>query len=379
MRSWGSGAIPPSNGTGVGAFRFICGSSHLKYDDPIVFPGQPGVSHLHQFFGNTMADANSTYQSLRTSGMSTCGSPVNRSAYWVPAMMNGKGKVVQPDYIQVYYKRLPETHPDCFKNGALGCKELPRGLRMVFGFNMKTGTGFFGTGVTNVGSWNCVPKDNKNIAPGTKSGSYPNIIEAAKNCPMGAGGNRLELSITAPVCWDGIHLDSADHRSHLSLLYDTHMTGFACPKTHPYIIPSFHLGVFYSIDSDLYNDINVDGTWKGTQTGWHLSSDEMNNSIPGATGHADWFGAWDDTVLGLWHKGCINGQLNCSGGDTGTGLQIIGASQPYPNVYYPNVRGWSHPNRIVDPPVKPAMASSVSGSGSTVSTSQKLNQQWLCQ
>ena len=29
----------------------------LKADDPIVYPGQPGRSHLHQFFGNDAADA----------------------------------------------------------------------------------------------------------------------------------------------------------------------------------------------------------------------------------------------------------------------------------------------------------------------------------
>jgi hypothetical protein len=76
----------------VGAFRFICNPAHLAKDDPIGYPGQPGKSHLHQFFGNTAANANSTYESLRTTGQSTCNSPLNRSAYWMPAMMNGKGQ-----------------------------------------------------------------------------------------------------------------------------------------------------------------------------------------------------------------------------------------------------------------------------------------------
>lgn len=33
----------------VGAFRFICGAGQLTYDDPIMYPGQPGKSHLHQY------------------------------------------------------------------------------------------------------------------------------------------------------------------------------------------------------------------------------------------------------------------------------------------------------------------------------------------
>ena len=31
--------------------------SHTASDDPIVYPGQPGQSHLHEFFGNTDVDA----------------------------------------------------------------------------------------------------------------------------------------------------------------------------------------------------------------------------------------------------------------------------------------------------------------------------------
>ena len=62
-----------------GEVRLTCGTSHHAYDDPIVYPRQPGVSHLHTFFGNTLADADSTYESLRGSGDSTCaGGPLKR-------------------------------------------------------------------------------------------------------------------------------------------------------------------------------------------------------------------------------------------------------------------------------------------------------------
>jgi hypothetical protein len=99
-------------GDPLGAFRFDCGAGPLKYDDPIVFPGQPGKSHLHQFYGNVTVDGNSTFESLRTKGDGTCGGTnkgqtLNRSAYWVPAMFDGKGNVVHPDIIGVYYKRVP--------------------------------------------------------------------------------------------------------------------------------------------------------------------------------------------------------------------------------------------------------------------------------
>src|SRR5262245_35670801 len=62
--AWGTGQIPAIEPP-VGAFRFICNVSHLLPDDPIVYPGRPGASHLHVFFGNTMANAYSTYETLR--------------------------------------------------------------------------------------------------------------------------------------------------------------------------------------------------------------------------------------------------------------------------------------------------------------------------
>jgi len=49
---------------------------------------------------------------------------------------------------------------------------------------------------------------------------------------------------------------------------------------------------------------------------------------PGTSFHTDWFGAWNDSVLDMWHGGCIDGLLNCSGGDTGTGKQL---KQGYPD------------------------------------------------
>lgn len=356
-------AVPPVGGANEpGAFRFICGPSHLSYNDPIVFPGKAGASHLHHFFGNTMADANSTYDSLRTTGQSTCGSPVNRSAYWVPAMMNGKGKVVNPEMISIYYKQLPVTHPDCFRGGQKGCVPLPRGLRYVFGYNGKTGKGFYGQGADHIGWWNCVPKDGKNIAPGTVSAHYPSIIAAAKNCPLGGGGNQLEVMISSPDCWDGINLDSADHRSHVAYRYNPNTDGFfVCPSTHPYVLPTFSIAVFYDVTSEMFADLNSDGTWKGTLNGWHLSSDEMNNSMPGSTAHADWFGAWDEDVRAMWQNNCIDKRLNCSGGNLGNGYAIKGASQPYPNVYYPNLSSFSAPVKLLDPPPAPVMSMSAMG------------------
>jgi hypothetical protein len=333
--SWGTGQIAPDNGGDpVGAFRFICGPSHLSYDDPIVYPGQRSAAHLHQFFGNTLTNAYSTYESLRKTGMSTCGSPVNRSAYWVPAMMNGKGKVVRPDLIAIYYKRLPKTNPNCTKY-AKGCVALPRGLRYVFGAKMD--------GSSFSGQFQC-------SGTGAIGGPVYSLVEAAKRCVV---GGQLIAQMGANHCWDGKNLDSPDHRSHVveaNYRWDNNLGIVGCPPTHPWILPTFTVGVTYTVDADLKAILDSAGNWNGTYNGWHFSSDTMMSQIPGRTFHADWFGAWDDTVMKMWTDNAIDRHLNTTGGDLGNGLQIKGASQPYPNVYFPNLWSWKTPNPVVDPP-----------------------------
>lgn len=318
--SWGNGAIAPSGAADVlGAFRFICRAGQVLRDDPIVMPGQPGKSHLHQFFGNTDANAFSTYSSLRQSGGSTCGDDqnghaLNRSSYWMPAMLDGVGNVVKPDYVSIYYKRLPMSsilchrteNPGVFTNG--DCIPLPNGLRYVAGFDMvtntpKTGAAYF--------------KCDGQTATGDH---FESFAEAKANCPTAPwpytgydgktymGYNHIGAIINMPGCWDGVNLDSPNHRSHMS--YGTYEAG--CPATHPKMIPGFSMGVWYTVDANL-------GTW-------HFSSDEMRPDLPaGSTFHADWFGAWDNKIEAQWMDNCINKVLSCSGGDLGNGLQIFRA------------------------------------------------------
>lgn len=297
----------------VGAFRFECLAGQLLKDDPIVYPGQPGKSHLHQFFGNDGADANSTYDSLRTSGLSTCSKPpFNRSAYWVAGMLDGHGDVVRPDYFAIYYKRRPASDPYVsdpanphYEGKAV---DLPNGLRFIFGFNMLDPT----AKPTGSAYWNC-------DGPTATQGHYPSITAALAFCPTApdANGkrNRIGFVAQAPECWNGKDLDSADHRSHVA--YPGYINGvLTCPLGYGYVIPTFTLQEWFTVDDNLAD--------------WVLSSDAMFPDLTagahGRTGHADFFSAWSPIAKPLWHIGCINQLLNCSAGDTGTGKQINGAS-----------------------------------------------------
>jgi hypothetical protein len=276
-----SSAAEPS-----GNFRTICNYSHLAYDDPIVFPGQPGRSHLHMFFGNSLADANSTYASLRTTGDGTCqGGPLNRTAYWAPAVINATDQVVLPDFVAVYYKGFGTAQT------ITSIVAPPAGLKMIAGFNMADPT------QPTHFDWYCEVTQNKQ--------------QSIPACPA---GEHVGVFIRFPNCWDGLHLDSADHRSHMAYTVGNDFTG-VCPADHPVQIPQISLGFWFVNDG---NSIN-----------WHLSSDQMPGMPVFANGqsfHSDWFGAWDPTVLSTFVASCIDAMRDCQNGAIGTGSRLTGAT-----------------------------------------------------
>jgi len=95
-----------------GSFRIHCGVSHFQQVDPILDPGEKS-GHLHMFWGNTETDENSIVggnsdHDIAQNGQSNCqGGPYNRSAYWMPALLDsstGVDRVVIPNDVFVYYK-----------------------------------------------------------------------------------------------------------------------------------------------------------------------------------------------------------------------------------------------------------------------------------
>jgi hypothetical protein len=265
-----------------GQFRVACEYSHFGADDPIVFPGRPGASHLHMFFGNTETDAFTTQEALVDSGGSTCsGFELNRSAYWIPALLDGRGNAVVPDQIIIYYKT---HHPE-------SVTAMPQGLQMVAG---NTSSESFEA--DQLLQWSC----------GANGQAY-----APTNRIPDCGGDIINASVVFPNCWDGVNLASPDFTSHLTYVNDNE----DCPSSHPRRLPKISILVYWpGVDS-------VDG--------WHLSSDVTGgfNAPPGGTLHADWWGGWNDETMDLWIEGCMQAARNCSYGQTGTARQLAGLNQ----------------------------------------------------
>ena len=67
-------------------FVSLCRFSHTAPDDPIVFPGRPGLSHDHTFFGNDSTNANTTPDKL-VGTQTTCDPTTDTAAYWAPTLL----------------------------------------------------------------------------------------------------------------------------------------------------------------------------------------------------------------------------------------------------------------------------------------------------
>ena len=275
----------------IGAFRTSCAYSHMSFDDPIVYPGKPGASHLHTYFGNSLTNANTTAESLRTTGNSTCrGGTANRSAYWVPSMIDTTtGRPVVPDSAQIYYKRGYQVSTSTPIAG------MPAGLRMIAGNPTNTTPGAIGYRFRCQGGPN-----NSNDQFGT---SIP-------SCDAGA---QMVQEIFFPQCWDGKNLDAPDHKSHMSYPVQLQQSPFtwSCPASHPVVLPQVSFNIAYTVPSP------------GAAKAWRLASDMYDRNLPaGYSSHGDWFNGWNLDVSNAWARECVNARRDCHSHLVGDGREM---------------------------------------------------------
>lgn len=307
-------AIPGIYEAERGAFRFVCGSrAKPMYDDPVVFPKQSGRAHLHQSWGNGDFNAFTTPDSLRLNAATDCNnSPysLNRSLYWMPAMINDQNETIQPDHVTVYYKQYSAGSEPCTPGSPrfVGiCVNIPNKIRFVFGWDSNNPT----AKVKGI-AWACNGATGKNLED----------VFATGKC---VAGEQLVAQTQAPECWDGKYLDTPDHRSHMSFGVFDQQGRYSCPATHPYAIPQEENKASWIVTEDMYR-ADAQGVLRPRIK---LSSDAM---LPGAkageTLHADYMEGWVGEAKKMWYDNCINKRLSCSGGDLGNGKRLAGADKP---------------------------------------------------
>ena len=221
----------------IGEFVAFCDFSHRLHDDPIVFPGQHHASHSHEFFGNHTTDANSTVDTL-LAGSTTCDPTSDLSSYWAPTLYDAQGQEIATEKATFYYL-VNIDNPTTLQ-------PFPLGLKMIAG-NPKATKPDEAAHI----KWSCLG------APDSSTGDFV-------TCPA---NSKLELLVNYPDCWDGQHLDSADHKSHMA-----YSAAGACPPTHPVAVPALQFKLRYATPGG---------------AGMKLSSGA------GYTVHADFFNAWE--------------------------------------------------------------------------------------
>ena len=236
-----------------------CKFSHAAKDDPIVFPGSPGLSHDHTFVGNTTTNASSTLGSLRA-GATTCKRRGETAAYWTPTLLVN-GQSVAPRGATIYYRRKTLAPLRAF----------PPGFRLIAGDARATTPQDVKLTYWNCGAMSSVP-------PST---SVP-------TCPD-SGAQSLRLHVNFPSCWDGQHLDSPDHKSHMA-----YAVRGSCPASHPVALPAISLLYRYPI---------AGGSGVTLASGGQYSA------------HADFFNAWRQGALTTLVNRCLNALRHCQQGN----------------------------------------------------------------
>ncbi|THF70236.1 DUF1996 domain-containing protein [Deinococcus sp. Arct2-2] len=250
--------------TGHHEFQANCSVSRSNLsDDPIKFFAQPGASHLHTFLGNTTTNAGTTLSSLQAGGGS-CTAPDDRSAYWMPTMLNGDTPV-QPVGTQVIYYKAGVTD-------YTSVRPFPAGLRFIVGDMNATREEFLAESVVG---WEC----------GDKTG----LSDFPASC---AAGSQLNLRYQAPSCWDGLHLDSPDHQRHMAYPVGSTQDNGVCPASHPIAVPKIEFKMAFPAGSD--------------------TSRVRLSSGRGYSFHYDFFNAWDPATLKALVDGCIRKGFQCS-------------------------------------------------------------------
>lgn len=250
-------------------FQANCTPNHEAVDDPIVFPGMPGASHDHTFLGATTTGATSTTGSL-TRSTTSCNIPDDHSAYWFPTLYAGTTPIVSTEAQTIYYKAGITDYR--------AVRPFPRGLRFVVGSPMATEQQFQQSPGTVVG-YECGDVDHKFAFD-----AFPTAC---------AKGDQLNIRYQAPSCWDGVHLDSADHKSHMAYPVYQHYA-WVCPTDHPVAVPMLEFKIHFPLTA-VHGDISRLHLASGAGSSWHY----------------DFFNAWKTKTLAAMVTHCITGGLQC--------------------------------------------------------------------
>lgn len=248
----------------VGIFNVVCTYSHTANADPIAMPGMPGMAMSHDFFGNAGTDAHSTGDTLLAQGDTTCTSPSDHAAYWVPTAYR-TGKVLPPTTSKIYYQCYPST---CAETAS-----MPVGLQLLAG--NKSGQSRADLRHT----W-------FSCAEGATA-TYGPADTPPTTCPAGSD---FQINFRFPDCWDGNTLEGATQDN------ARYSGGAPCPEPYPVRIPEMVMHVRYA-GSGRFDNLRLS------------TAPDSRGSV--YTAHADFLNAWQPDYLSRLVVECNQAQVKC--------------------------------------------------------------------
>ncbi|EJF58364.1 WSC-domain-containing protein [Dichomitus squalens LYAD-421 SS1] len=250
--------------------------------DPVVSPNSIG-GHVHSVVGASRFKEVYDPDDLVQSNCTTIPVQPDKSNYWAPQLYHRDQQTGQltpiPTSFNIYYLQRP---------GPLNqpIKAFPKGLRML-------------AGDTERRSYNASSFADQAISFVCQdfSGAHDNDPDWAErpdffdhNCPDG-----MRAEVFFPSCWDGVNLDSSDHKSHLSYPIQNFNSG-DCPDSHPVHLVSLFYEMLVQVDQFDY--------W-GPGT-WVLA----NGDTSGYGHHGDFTNGWDVDLLQNALDNCPNANGN---------------------------------------------------------------------
>merc|ERR1712230_255891 len=259
-------------------WRMGCpGRLTLERIDPLFAPGSVS-GHVHTVSGGSGIGFDTDFDQLRSSACSSCPIKQDMSAYWTPKLY------YMSDAEGSSFEDVPQSGEGGGNTGGMTVYYLQRGedLNNITAF--PEGFRMF------AGDPGQRSKTDKYEAPGEAvsfvcldyaAGSSRHLSIPNKRCPQG-----LRAQVFFPACWDGVNVDSPDHKSHMSYPIGNYDNG-PCPSSHPVRLISIFYEVIYSVDG-------FDNRW------WDENQHPFVFAQGDRTGfgfHGDFINGWDVDVL----------------------------------------------------------------------------------